>query len=59
MRLIGKALAQQAVDVLVAAALPAAIRIGTGGLNSEGMIDCLKPRELLAVVHRQSTRTHP
>ena len=55
--LLGNVLAQQSIEVLVAAALPAAIRISTVGLNSQGVIDCLVIRKLLAVVHRQ--RLHP
>ena len=55
--LLGNVLAQQTIEVLVAAALPTAIRIGKVGLDAKGLIDDLVIRKLLAVVHRQ--RLHP
>jgi hypothetical protein len=55
--LLGNVLAQQTIEVLVAAALPTAIRIGKVGLDVKGLIDGLVISKLLAVVHRQSL--HP
>ncbi len=54
---LGNVLAQQTIEVLVAAALPTAIRIGKVGLDAKGLIKSLVIRKLLAVVHRQSL--HP
>ena len=50
--LLGNVLAQQTIEALVAAALPAAIRIGKVGKDAKALIG-----KLLAVVHRQSL--HP
>jgi hypothetical protein len=47
-------MADQTIDVPVAAALPAAIRIGKVGLDAKGLIYGLVIRKLFAVVHRQS-----
>lgn len=55
--LLGNILAQQPIEVFVAAALPAAIRIGKVGLDPQGLINDLVDRKLLAIVHRQSL--HP
>jgi hypothetical protein len=55
--LLGNVLPQQTIEVLVAAALPTAIRIGKVGLDAKALIDGLMIRKLLAVVHRQSL--HP
>ena len=55
--LLWDVLAQQPIEVLVAAALPAAIRIGKVGLDAQGLIDGLVVGKLLSVVHRQ--RLHP
>jgi hypothetical protein len=52
--LLGNVLPQQTIEVLVAAALPAAIRIGKVGLDAKGLIYGLVIRKLFAVVHRQS-----
>ncbi len=52
--LLGNVLAQQTIEVHVAAALPTAIRIGKVGLDAKGLIDGLVIRKLLAIVHRQS-----
>lgn len=48
---------RKSVEVLIAAALPTAIRIGKVGLDAKDLIDGLVIRKLLAVVHRQSL--HP
>ncbi len=45
----GNVLAQQTIEVLVAAALPAAIRIGKVGLDAKGLIDGLVIGKLLAL----------
>jgi hypothetical protein len=55
--LLWNVLAQQTIEVLVAAALLAAIRIGKVGLDAKGLIYGLVIRKLLAVIHRQSL--HP
>ena len=50
--LLWNVLAQQTIEVLVAAALPAAIRIGKVGLDAKALIYGLVIGKLLAVVHR-------
>lgn len=55
--LLWNVLAQQAIEVLVAAALPDAIRIDKVSLDAKGLINGLVIRKLLAVVHRQSLHT--
>ncbi len=50
--LLGDVLTQQTIEVLVAAALPTAIRIGKVGLDAKGLIDGLVIGKLLAVAHR-------
>lgn len=55
--LLGNVLTQQAIEDLVAAALPAAIRIGKVGLYAKSLIDDLAICKLLVVVHRQGL--HP
>ena len=54
---LGDVLAQQSVEVFIAAALPTAIRIGKVGLDAQGLIGGLVIRKLFAVVHGQSP--HP
>lgn len=46
-------LAQQPIEVFVAASLPAAIRVGKVGLDAQGLIDSPMIGKLLAVIHRQ------
>ncbi len=46
-------LAQQAVEVFVAAALPIAIRVSEVGLSAQGLIHLLLVCKLFAVVHPQ------
>jgi hypothetical protein len=55
--LLWNVLPQQIIEVLVAAALPTAIRIGKVGLDAKGLIDDLAIGKLFAVVYRQ--RFHP
>ncbi len=55
--LLGIVLAQQTIEVLVAAALPAAIRISKVALDAKALIFGLVIGKLFAVVHRQSL--HP
>ncbi len=50
---LGNLLAQQTIEVLVTATLPAAIWIGKVGLDAKALIDDLVIGQLLAVVHRQ------
>jgi hypothetical protein len=54
MPLFGSVLAQQTIEVFVAAHLTAAIWIGKVGLDAKCLIDGLVIRKLLAVVQRQS-----
>jgi hypothetical protein len=46
----GDVLTQQAIEIFVAAALPAVLRIGKESLNAQGLVDTLMVRKLLAVV---------
>ncbi len=55
--LLVNVLAQQAIELLIAAALPTAIRIGQVGLDAKAMIDCMVINKLLALAHHQ--RLHP
>ena len=55
--LIWNVMAQQTIEVFVAAAPPAGKQIGKVGLDTKGLIDGLVIRKLFAVVHRQSL--HP
>jgi hypothetical protein len=55
--LLWNVLAQQTIEVPVAAALPAAIRIGKVGLDTKGLINGLVICKLLAVVLCQSLHT--
>jgi hypothetical protein len=52
--LLGNVLAQQTIEVLVAAALPTAIRIGKVSLDAKALIDYLVIGQLRAIVHCQS-----
>lgn len=51
--LLGYVLSQQSVEVLVATALPAAIRVSKVGLDVQGLINALVVPKLFAVVHSQ------
>ena len=55
--LLGNVLAQKIIEVLVAASLLTAIRIGKVGLDAKGVIDGLVIRKLFAVVQLQ--KLHP
>ena len=51
--LLGNVLAQQAVEIFIAASLPAAVRISKIGLDAQGPVNGLVVGKLLAIIHRQ------